>query len=305
MVAPVVALAVLGASVIAGALGPGPSVRAQSPPTPTIEIHRTQRAAFVSPLTSGRPIFILAIGSDARPGVCMPVDRCLADSLHLIGVSPRRGQATILGFPRDSYVNIPGFGTGKINDALYRGGPELVVQTVEELTGIPIHYYLLTSFEGLRGMVNEIGGIEVVVPYDMNDPASGAVFSAGLQRLDGKDALAFTRNRKDTPNGDFSRSENQGILLRAALAQLHTEFRRDPTALFRWVLAGMRHVESDLTFTDLFNLMVTALTIEPEAVTNCVVPGTLGFAGSASIVVITSAAEDIYRDLARDGVARC
>jgi LCP family protein required for cell wall assembly len=160
-----------------------------------------------------RTLFYLAIGSDARPGVCEPVERCLADSIHLIGINPRRGGASILGFPRDSYVPIPGVGTQKINNALFAGGPELVVQTIEELVGVDINSYFLTSFAGLRHMVNSVGGVEVEIPYAMSDPSSGAVFEAGPQELDGKQALAFARNRKSTPNGDFSRSENQGLVM--------------------------------------------------------------------------------------------
>ncbi|MGH2723530.1 MAG: LCP family protein [Actinomycetota bacterium] len=300
-----VAMAALIAWIVAGALGTEPrEARAQSP-TPTVEIRRTQRASFLPALGPSRPFFVLAIGSDARPGVCMPVERCLADSLHLIGVNPRKGAATVLGFPRDSWVDIPGYGTGKINESLHAGGPAKVVETVEQLTGIPIDYYMLTSFHGLPRMVNSVGGITVNVPYDMNDAASGAFFSAGSRRLDGKEALAFSRNRKDTPAGDFSRSENQGLLLMAALDELRRDVGEDPVALFRWILAGTQHVHTDLSFAEVFDLMLTAVSIDPDLVTNCVVPGTLGFAGAASIVVITAAAEDIYRDMARDGLARC
>ena len=295
----------LGAWLGAGALrSDAPAVEAQTPADP-IQIRRVQHADHLpAPVRQG-PIFLLAIGSDARPGVCMPVERCLADSLHLIGVNPQQGSATILGFPRDSYVSIPGKGTGRINEALLLGGPQLVVRTVEALTGIRVDYYMLTSFDGLPAMVNDVGGIEVDVPYAMNDEASGAVFRAGRQVLDGRQALAFSRNRKDTPNGDFSRSENHGILLRAALEELHRDVGRDPAVLFRWVVTGLRHVDTDLSLVEVFDLMLTAVSIEPQRVTNCVVPGTLGFAGAASVVLITDAAKDVYRDLARDGVARC
>lgn len=299
-------MAGLAAWIVVGALAAEPpEAEAQSPPTPAVEIGRTQHAAFVPRYGPTDPFFLLAIGSDARPGVCMPVGRCLADSIHLIGVNPRKGLATILGFPRDSYVQIPGAGSAKINDALLRGGPELVVKTVEQLTGITIDYYMLTSFEGLPAMVNDVGGVTVEIPYDMNDPASGAFFSAGARRLSGKEALAFSRNRKDTPNGDFSRSENQGLLVLGALRELHRDVGKDPATLFRWILAGAEHVQTDLGFGDIFNLMVTSLSVDPDRVTNCVVPGSLGFAGEASIVVLSDTADDLYRDLGRDGVAVC
>jgi polyisoprenyl-teichoic acid--peptidoglycan teichoic acid transferase len=298
----------LGASIVLLALTiPIAGVITSDPPpagaqTPSVEIGRTQKASYLAPSRGRDPLVVLALGSDARPGVCMPVERCLADSIHLITVNRREGAATILGFPRDSYVNIPGVGQGKINEALFQGGPQLVVQTVEELTGIPIDYYLLTSFEGLPRMVNDIGGLEVDVPYPMSDESSGAVFDAGPQVMDGREVLAFSRNRKDTPNGDFSRSENQGLVLLGALEQLRGEFRKNSTVLFSWLISGVLNMKMDLSFPDLFDLGLTAATVDPENVDNLVVPGGIGMAGTASIVVISDEAEGIYRDLEDDGL---
>jgi LCP family protein required for cell wall assembly len=275
-----------------------PEARAQTP----AETGRTQKASFLPPAEGKDPLVILALGSDARPGVCMPVERCLADSIHLITANQREGGATVLGLPRDSYVDIPGFGQGRINEALVDGGPELVVRTVEELTGIPIDGYLLTSFEGLPRMVKEIGGLEVDVPYPMNDEASGAVFDAGPQVLEGREVLAFSRNRKNTPNGDFSRSENQGLVFLGALQQLREQYRQNPVVLFEWIVAGAQNIQTDLSFPEQFELALASLTVDPERVDNIVVPGGIGVAGSASIVVISDAAEQIYRDLKDDGL---
>ena len=299
-----VALAILGPGLAAWIAAAGvtsdvPRARAQ---TPTVEIGRAQEASYFSPIRGKDPLVVLALGSDARPGVCMPVERCLADSIHLITVNRGEGAATVLGFPRDSYVNIPGFGQGRINEALHDGGPELVVRTVEELTGIQVDYYMLTSFEGLPRMVKEIGGLEVDVPYPMSDQSSGAVFDAGPQVLEGREVLAFSRNRKDTPNGDFSRSENQGLVFLGALEQLHEQFRENPAVLFTWILAGVQNMQTDLSLGELFDLALTALTVEPDRVENLVVPGGIGMAGAASIVQISDSAEEIYRDLEDDGL---
>jgi polyisoprenyl-teichoic acid--peptidoglycan teichoic acid transferase len=291
--------AVAASVAVVGSVAEAPPARAQ---TPAVQIGRVQKASFVAPVRGKDPLVVLALGSDARPGVCMPVERCLADSIHLITVNRDEGGATILGFPRDSYVNIPGFGQARINEALHDGGPELVVRTVEELTGIPIDYYLLTSFEGLPRMVKEIGGLEVNVPYPMNDESSGAVFDEGPQVLQGQEVLAFSRNRKDTPNGDFSRSENQGAVLLGALEQLHRQFRQNPAALFTWIIAGAQNMQTDLSFGELFDLGLTALAVKPDRVQNLVVPGGIGTAGTASIVVLSESAEELYRDLEDDGL---
>lgn len=269
---------------------------AQSPP---IEIHATQDASFL-PTERNKPIFILAIGSDARPGE-KEEDR-LADSIHLIGVNPKEGAGTILGFPRDSYVSIPGVGDRKINDALFNGGPELVVEAIQNLTGITIDYYLLTGFDGFKKLVSGIGGLKVEVPYPMNDSNSGAVFEAGVTSVDGAEALAFARNRYDTPQGDFSRSENHGILILSALKKLRTSFEKDPGVIFEWIAVGMSYVKTDLSFDQIFDLTLTALQIAPAKMANAVVPGGTANVGGASVVVLAENAGEIYEDLADDAI---
>lgn len=277
-----------------------PRARAQTDPPPTIEIGRTQGARFLPARRGTRPITILALGSDARPGE--QVDRRLADAIHLITVNPREGGATVLGFPRDSYVQVPGVGQRKINEGLFNGGSELMVDTVEELTGIPIDYYLLTSFEGLPAMVEAIGKIDVDIPYAMNDPASGAVFEAGPRRINGNEALALARNRKSTPNGDFSRSENQGLLIVSALAELHRQVSRNPTALFTWAAVGARHTQTNLSLSEVLELFLTALRVDPDNVDHLVAKGSVGSAGAASVVLLSEANRQLYDDLRDDGL---
>jgi polyisoprenyl-teichoic acid--peptidoglycan teichoic acid transferase len=277
-------------------------VRAQTPPA--IEIHRVQKAEFALPKGKDRPIFILALGSDGRPGVCMPIEKCRADSIHLIALNAKEEAGTILGFPRDSYVDVPGAGTRRINEGLFYGGPELMVQTVESITGISIDYYMLTSFDGLKGMVNGVGGIQIEVLYPMNDAASGSNFEPGRQKLDGGQALAFSRDRHSAPVGDFGRSENQGRLMVAALEKLRKQFGRTPAVILQWIQVAMQNVTTDLPLKELFDLAMTVTQIEADNVTNLVVPGGTGSAGGASVVFISSAAEEIYVDLADDGIVK-
>ena len=244
-------------------------------------------------------LFILAIGSDARPG--QSVSRSRADSLHIIGVNLRNRRASIVGIPRDAYVSIPGAGAGKINAALFRGGPGLVVRTVERLTGIRMDGYLLTGFKGFRRMVTLIGGVGLRIPYRMSDAASGAYFRAGPRRLKGRPALAFSRNRHDAPGGDFGRSLNQGAVILAALRELRRDVSRNPLVLFRWVALASRHLETDLSVPEMLHLLMAALTIEPRRVRNRVVSGGAGFVGSQSVVHLGSGASAMFRDLRRDG----
>jgi LCP family protein required for cell wall assembly len=243
--------------------------------------------------------FILVVGSDARPREDVRTSR--ADSIHLLAVNPVTGQGTVVGFPRDAYVEIPGRGRGKINDALVRGGPRLMAETVRRVTGLPVHYYVLTGFEGMVRMVDELGGVDVHVERSMNDSASGARFQAGWHHFTGAEALAFTRNRKDVPNGDFSRSENQGKLILAALAKMRAEVG-DDVGLLRWTGVLSRHVDLDVPADELPRLGALARRLDPARVVNLVLPGRIGMAGRASVVYLTPEAFRIFDDLRPDAV---
>ena len=293
----VMALAVSIAIAVRGGQGSAPAHAAE---TPIVEIHAAHGTSYVPALEGKRPLFILALGSDARPGES--ITHLRADSIHLIGVDLKGKRGTILGFPRDSYVPIPGFGTSKINNATFYGGPDLMVRTVEGLTGVKIDFWLLTSFRGLISMVDSIGGLTVDVPYAMHDFYSGADFRAGKQHMNGGQALALARNRHDTPRGDFSRSENQGILLKSALAELRQDFDTRPSLLFTYLVALWRNVKTDLSTTTLLDLALTATQVSPSKVKNLVVPGSAGMAGSASVVFISPSASSIYADMRTDGV---
>lgn len=264
-----------------------------------VQIHSAHGASYVPALQGRRPLFILALGSDARPGESVTGQR--SDSIHLIGVDLKRRRATILGFPRDSWVHIPGHGTTKINTAMTLGGPSLTVRTVESITGIRIDFWMLTSFGGLRRMVNGIGGLKVYVPRPMHDPFSGADFSKGLHRFNGSKALAFARDRHDVPGGDLGRSANQGRLLLAALSRLHKVFDDNPGTIFKWIAVGWRNIRTDLSVTTLLDLALTATQVPPKNVKNLVVPATIGQVGSASVVFISSSARQIFADMQADG----
>jgi polyisoprenyl-teichoic acid--peptidoglycan teichoic acid transferase len=290
------ALAVgLTAWLVVGAVAvPPPPAGAGAP----LDLGRAVDAAF-SPGPDDR-LFILAIGSDARPG--QSVARARADSLHIVGVNPARGTASILGIPRDSYVPIPGAGSEKINASLFFGGPELTVRTVEQLTGIRMDAYVLAGFEDFRRMVTRIGGLEIRVPYPMSDSYSGAQFRAGPTRLTGPEALAFSRNRHDAPGGDFGRSLNQGLVIVAALRELAEDFERDPVTVFRWLAAAGRHLQTDLSLDRMLDLLLAALTIDPQRVRNRVVSGGGGSVGGASVIHLGSSARAMFRDLRRDAM---
>ena len=247
----------------------------------------------------GHLLFILVAGSDARPGE--DVRRTRADSLHLLAVNPKTLEGTVLGFPRDSWVDIPRHGAGKINTALQLGGPNLLAETVRHLTGLPVHYYVLTGFPGLVRMVDELGGVDVYVDRRMNDKNSGARFEPGWHHFDGAQALAFSRDRNDVPNGDFSRSENQGKVILAALAKMRAEVS-DDDGIRRWVGVLLRHVDLDVPPGELLPLGALARRLEPEFLRNVVLPGRVGYAGRQSVVYLDGDSTRIFEDLRPDAV---
>jgi LCP family protein required for cell wall assembly len=277
----------------------GPPRRAGAQTT-NIEIRRAQKAGYLPRPRGDRLIVVLAIGSDARPGE--RVDRLRADAIQLIAVNPRRRAGTILGFPRDAYVNIPGRGTAKINEAMMIGGPPLLVRTVQNITGIKIDYWALTSFKGFSRMVDGINGLKVRVRYPMHDRASGTNFNRGVRKFRGGHALAFARDRHSPSNGDFGRSQNQGRLILAALSKFNGAFAADPTALFRWIQVGLKNVKTDLRLGELIDLGLLAAQVHPGKVRNVVAPGSVGMAGSASVVHLSGSAQAIYRDIKADGI---
>jgi LCP family protein required for cell wall assembly len=242
-------------------------------------------------------VWILAIGSDARPG--QDIRKTNGDSIHLIGVDPQTGAGTILGFPRDSWVQIPGKGTGKINSALSRGGPKLMAETVRLLTGLPVDYYVLTGFQGFQKIVDEIGGVNVKVDKRMNDKMSGARFDPGWHNMNGGQALAYSRDRYDVPNGDFSRSLHQGNVMMSSLAKLRAEVG-DDAGLQRWIGVMLRHADLDSPPGQLLPLAALARRLDPAKITNVVAPGRIGTAGSASVVYLTEEAKKLFLDLRPD-----
>lgn len=243
--------------------------------------------------------FILVIGSDARPGE--DIRRTNGDSIHLVAVNPRTLEGTIVGIPRDSWVEIPGRGTGKINSALPMGGPSLMVDTVRKLTGLPITYYVLTGFQGVSSMVDDLGGVNVQVNQRMNDRFSGALFEAGWHKFNGAQALAFSRNRHDVPGGDFGRSANQGILIQAAMGKIRAEVG-DDGGLRRWADVLLRYGALDVAPDKLMPLAALGRRTDPGRMRNVVVPGRVGMAGRASVVYLTAEAAGLFTDLRADAV---
>lgn len=248
--------------------------------------------------TDGK-VFVAVIGSDARTG---NPDNVNADAIHIAGVNTETMKGGVLNFPRDSWVSIPGYGTGRINEALHAGGPELVAQTLESITGITIDYWVIVGFEDFVNIVDALGGVKMHIPTDVYDPVgSGAKIEAGTQNLGAEEALSYVRTRKAFANGDIDRTTHQADFLIAMLRKLRRQIDYSPTSLFRWTAVARRFARHDLSAAEMFRLGVLASQVDPADVGNVTVPVSYGMVGAASVVFISPEAEDIYERFRETG----
>jgi LCP family protein required for cell wall assembly len=293
------ALVVLGALTLVTALATGAAL--VTPPRDvanaqaTVTIQRAHRGAG-TPALKGRVTF-LVIGSDSgapRHGRGGSAQGGRADSIHLVVLDTATRRGISIGFPRDSYVPIPGRGTDKINAAMSSGGPPLLISTIERLTGITVNYYVLTSFDGLVDIVDKVGGVTVGVDMNLVDRFSGANFRKGTQKLNGGQALAYSRARHGTPRGDLTRSEHQGQVLLGGLATFQRQVTKDPGLVMKWLAVLNDEVKTDIPFVELARLALLATQVPPGRINNVVAPGVPGSAGAASVVRLTSGASALF-----------
>jgi LCP family protein required for cell wall assembly len=259
-------------------------------------------AGYTPSLTGKKPVVVLAIGSGARPGD--DVTHSLSDSLHVIFINPTSHKASMVGIPRDSWVPIPGFGTNKINQAMVYGGPPLLIKTIESAWGVHIDYYALTTFWGIRKIVDSVGGLTIDVPFPMHDPYSHANFQPGVQKLNGTQVLAFSRDRHSILSGDFGRQEDGGRVFLALLAQFDKQFTKDPSSLYTWIGAGLGNLTAtNIPFDEVMNLAWTCTHVDATKVQNFVLPGGTGMQGVLSVVFIDATrAKAIFADAQKDAV---
>ncbi|WP_157693130.1 LCP family protein [Pedococcus dokdonensis] len=249
-----------------------------------------------------RPAFptmrVLAIGSDARNP--QPVTKCRADALHIIGVDAKKGVGGIVGIPRDSWVSLSSGGNSKINAALVFGGVAGQVKTIERASGVQIDGYVITGFKGFRAMVKALGGIVLVAQKSLQSVDGFRIVKPGSNKLDAKHALAFARERKHLPNGDFGRSANQGALIKAGITMAR---KAGPGALAGMLSKMSPHLSTDLSVTEVLNLSASLYVNASAGVPNKVVPGSIGTREGQSVVLLGSGARSIFSDM-KNGLLR-
>lgn len=173
---------------------------------------------------------------------------------HLYGGKSNKVQ--LVSFPRDSVVEIPAYTDAKgrvipaqrnrINYAFNEGGPQLLVRTVQNLTGVRIDHYLQVDFQGFQSMVDKLGGVDICLSKPARDRFSGINLSAGKHHINGAVALAFVRQRKGLPNGDLDRIKRQQQFLGAMVRKvLSAGVLANPFKLNRFLNAATSSLQAD------------------------------------------------------------
>ncbi|TAM93707.1 MAG: LytR family transcriptional regulator [Jatrophihabitans sp.] len=198
----------------------------------------------VASATSGSDMNILIAGNDDRTNET-PAELAqlhtgsdggsmATDTMMIVHVPANGADATLISLPRDAYVAIPGFQENKLNSAYADGytyssgtpdqrraaGASLLIQTVENLTGLAINHFVMVNLLGFYRISNAIGGVTVNLCHAVDDHYSGFVESAGVHVLQGLTALEFVRQRHGLTNGDIDRTARQRYFLTAAFRKI-------------------------------------------------------------------------------------
>ncbi len=214
----------------------------------------------LQPVTSyDEPFYMLLIGSDKREGES-DEDGARSDTNIVVRIDPSNNQATLVSIPRDTMIDIDGYGTNKFNAAYNYGGAASTIREATQLTGVGISHYAEVDFNSLVGLVDAVGGVDVMVDERIDDPdADGTadnpnwehiVIEAGMQHLNGDAALTFARSRQYT-DGDFTRTSNQRKLIEALVNKV---LALPATELPGVIQAAAQCVTTDMNVSDIISL---------------------------------------------------
>jgi len=238
------------------------------------------------------PFYVLVLGNDGRTDA----DPGLGDAMHVIGVNPTTGDASMIDVPRDTEAP----GGGKINAFHATGGLPATVDQLDRMMGINISYALTTNFPGFVAMVNDIGGVNIEVTEPMFDHDSGTEFPPGQYTMLGDSLLAYSRDRKSYPaEGDRQRTVNQGKAIIAALTTLRGQ-NPGAAGTAKLVATLASHVKTDnMGLAEMYDLGRLALTIDPAKVKNVLLPTGQG---SGTNLSVAPAAQDLFADFRDDAI---
>jgi len=226
---------------------------------PSIDENEAPAPAYTGKLS------LLLLGVDKRGE-----EASRADTIMVAFIDAGQGKVNILSIPRDTYIEVPGYGHTKINHAHAYGGPELVAETVSEFLEVPVSKYVEVDFEGFKDLVDILGGVKIDVEKRMYYSAEGINLEPGEQVLDGEKALQYVRYRGR--EGDIGRIERQQKFLRAVADQavsIGTIFKLPS------LISEIREsTNTNLTLREMLALAKVAKDIKVSEMETAMVPGT-------------------------------
>lgn len=215
------------------------------------------RNVLVETDMANEPFYMLLMGTDGSAERDESGDFGEAyrtDSIMLARIDPVDKQVTLVSIHRDTMVDMGEYGYQKLNAAHALEGPSLSVEVVSQMSGVPISHYAEINFDGFRDVVNALGGIEVDVPMTIDDADAGGHLDAGLQTLNGDQALILCRSRHaydEMGDGDSYRAANQRLVFSAIAKKLLSS---DIVTMTSTVQTLSNYVTTDLSLTDIIGL---------------------------------------------------
>jgi len=269
---------------------------------------------------------ILIVGSDSRGDLAAGqgtqgrgeqfVTGQRSDTVILAHLYGDADQAQLVSFPRDSWVEIPSYVSpetgdvvaaheGKLNSAFFEGGPALLIDTIEDLTGVYVDHYMQIDFDGFQAMVDQLDGVEVCLPEAAKERDSGIDLPAGRQVIQGEQALAFVRQRKGLPNGDIDRIRRQQQFIGAIVRKvLSAGTLLNPIKLNGVITVATQalQVDEDLTIGQLQELAFRLRGFDAGGVTFTTVPitGLDRREGQSVVLLDEQKADQLFDDIRLD-----
>jgi LCP family protein required for cell wall assembly len=251
---------------------------------------------------------VLLVGSDTRAGIdqagndnfggTKEVKGQRSDTIILLRVDPKKNQASMLSVPRDLYVPISGTQRSDRINTAFESGIDKLIATVSANLGIPIDHAVQVDFNGFRGIVSAVGGVQIYSPARARDKVTGLnISNPGCIELDGNQALAFVRSRhyeyfengrwRTDPTGDIGRIQRQQDFVRRVLKKANQKARGlDALAINRLVGTGIKNVKIDDSFSigEIGDLAQRFRSLDPNAVQMLTIPTVPANVGGAAVL---------------------
>jgi LCP family protein required for cell wall assembly len=267
---------------------------------------------------------ILLIGSDTRKGANKQFGRSLvdggqrSDTIILLHVSPGRKGAVVISFPRDTVVPTlacQAHGTGtpgqladpnafeRINATFANGGPSCLYKTVEQITGVRLTHFVQLDFVGFEHVVNDIGGVDICLPFAVSNPQSGLHLTAGKHHVKGKQALAFWRVRENIGEGsDLQRIQRDQYLMASLVQGVEkSNILGSVTRVFSVVKDVASAMTTDMDLNSMTSILGSVRNLNTKDIQFVQVP-TVAYPGDpqAEVEFAQPGAQDLFSAIAHD-----